>query len=325
MKTNVNKKSGKLLGLAAAVLLTAVLVFTGCPSAAGGNSGGSITPPASAGSYNAATGKGVVGGVEFTMKKIDAVTNKNVGHADYNSNNDVHPVSLSAYLIGETEVTQELWYAVMGNNPSNFSSSPASGETQGKRPVEKVSWYQAIAFCNKLSKACNLDPCYTVTGVNFDTLGFDDIPTSDDSNWNNAVCDWSKNGFRLPTEAEWEWAAMGGTTDKWAGTDDQTQLGTYAWYDANSGNKTHEVKKKQANGYGLYDMSGNVWEWCWDWYEGSTPAGGKDPKGAASGASRVVRGGSWGYVAHGAARACRGDYSPGFRSLILGLRVACRP
>jgi len=319
------EKSGKLLGLAAAVLLTAVLVFTGCPSAAGGNSGGSITPPASAGSYNAATGKGVVGGVEFTMKKIDAVTNKNVGHADYNSNNDVHPVSLSAYLIGETEVTQELWYAVMGNNPSNFSSSPASGETQGKRLVEKVSWYQAIAFCNKLSKACNLDPCYTVTGVNFDTLTFDDIPTSSNYYWNNAICYWNKNGFRLPTEAEWEWAAMGGTTDKWAGTDDQTQLVNYAWYGANSSGKTHEVKQKQPNGYGLYDMSGNVWEWCWDRYGTLPNPLPEDYSGAVSGTDRVMRGGSWLNFANGVARAFRSSYDPDYRSFDLGLRVACRP
>ena len=259
------------------------------------------------------------------MKKIDAVTNKNVGHADYNSNNDVHPVSLSAYLIGETEVTQELWYAVMGNNPSNFSSSPASGETQGKRPVEKVSWYQAIAFCNKLSKACNLDPCYTVTGVNFDTLGFDDIPTSDDSNWNNAVCDWSKNGFRLPTEAEWEWAAMGGTTDKWAGTDDQTQLVNYAWYDSNSNHKTHQVKMKSANGYGLYDMSGNVWEWCWDRYGTLLNPLPEDYSGASSGGYRVFRGGSWFRDAVYASRAYRGNDDPDGSDDILGFRLVSRP
>ena len=308
----------------AAVLMLAAMMIVGCNQAQGNSSSGKSTdtPSASAGSYNAATGKGVVGGVEFTMKSIAAVTNKSIGHTDNASNNGPHTVSLTAYRIGETEVTQELWQAVMGTNPSDFSSSPASGEVQEKRPVENVNWYQCIAFCNKLSKACNLDPCYTVTGVNFDTLNFSAIPTSDNSNWNNAVCDWTKNGFRLPTEAEWEWAAMGGTTDKWAGTNTDTELGTYAWYDANSNNKTHEVKKKQANGYGLYDMSGNVWEWCWDWYSSTTPTGGQDPTGAASGPYRVIRGGSWLHGAADVARAYRVSNGPDNCYIHLGLRVA---
>ena len=295
--------------------LAAMVLFTGCPNAAGGNSGGSITPSAPADKIY------TVGGISFTMKDIAAVTNGNLGHADYSSNNDVHMVSLTAYRIGESEVTQELWQTVMGNNPSNFSGSPESGEAQEKRPVECVNWYHAIAFCNKLSKACNLEPCYTVTGVDFDALTFDDIPTSNNSNWNNAVCDWSKKGFRLPTEAEWEWAAMGGKDYKWSGTNVESELKDYAWY---GGDKTHEVKKKQPNGYGLYDMSGNVWEWCWDRYENSTPAGGQDPTGpAGSGSDRAWRGGSWKRVAYFAARACRDYSSPDYGfSKDLGLRVA---
>ncbi len=262
-----NSKTKVFAFLGAAFVLLIALMFTGCPNAAGGNSGGSITPPASTDKTY------TVGGVNFKMKGIAAVTNKSIGHTDNASDNGPHTVSLTAYRIGETEVTQELWHAVMGNNPSHFSGSPEGSEVQGKRPVENVSWYHAIAFCNKLSIACSLVPCYTVTGVNFATLGFNDIPTSNDSNWNNAVCDWSKNGFRLPTEAEWEWAAMGGKDYKWPGTNTKSELGTYAWYNANSGNKTHEVKKKQPNGYGLYDMSGNVVEWCWDRYSSTTPTG----------------------------------------------------
>ena len=281
------------------------------------------TPPASADKTY------TVGGISFTMKGIAAVTNGKVGHSDYSSANAEHTVSLTAYRIGETEVTQELWQAVMGNEPSYFDGSsgkePVSGEAQKKRPVENVNWYHAIAFCNKLSKACNLAPCYTVKDVNFDTLTFGDIPTSNNIDWNSAVCDWSKNGFRLPTEAAWEWAAMGGKDYKWSGTNELVQLINYAWYNANSGNKTHEVKQKQANGYGLYDMSGNVWEWCWDWYDTLPNPLPEDYSGAASGAYRVNRGGSWLNIAGSAARAYRGSFSPGVRVNDLGLRLVSRP
>lgn len=264
-----------------------------------------------------------VEGISFTMKGIAAVTNGSVGDNSQSYNN-VHKVSLTAYLIEETEVTQELWTEVMGvgNNPSNFKDA--------ENPVETVNWYHAIAFCNKLSIACHLDPCYIVKDVDFTNLTFAEIPTKDNGKdtgeWDKANVDMSKNGFRLPTEAEWEWAAKGGTEDKWAGTNTEGELANYAWYNANSNYRTHEVKKKQANGYGLYDMSGNVWEWCWDRYSNSTPTGGKDPLGADSGSYRVWRGGSGGNDADCAARAYRDIASyPVLSSDILGLRVACRP
>ena len=324
--THLHKQRAAALIIAAT--LTLALLFTACPNSAGGSGAGGgttlPTPPPENKTYT-------VGGVSFTMKKIAAVTNGTVGYSGFSSNVP-HTVSLTAYRIGETEVTQELWTAVMGTNPSFFQESsnpPESGETQGKRPVENVNWYQCIAFCNKLSKACNLDPCYTVSGVDFDALNFSDIPTSNNTNWNNAVCDRTKKGFRLPTEAEWEWAAMGGKNYRWAGTDTKSELKNYAWYrnydggDANG--KTHQVKLKSANGYGLYDMSGNVWEWCWDWYSSTTPTGGQDPAGGASGTDRVRRDGSWNDGAGYAARVYRRDDDPGNRFHNLGLRLVSRP
>jgi len=260
-------------------------------------------------------------GIGFTMKGIAAVTNKNVGHAEYSGNNDVHTVSLTAYRIGESEVTQELWQAVMGNNPSYFQGTgklPASGEVQEKRPVENVSWYQCIAFCNELTKKVpelGESQCvYRVEGHTYDT--------ADAVAKKVPEMDMSKKGFRLPTEAEWEWAAMGGKDYKWSGTNVESELKDYAWY---GGDKTHEVKKKTANGYGLYDMSGNVWEWCWDRYGTLPNPLPEDYSGADSGSDRVKRGGSCWYDADDAARAFRSYNRSGGGPQQVGLRVVSRP
>ncbi len=233
-------------------------------------------------------------------------------------------VAISTFWICDHEVTQAEYQAVMGTNPSSF--------TGDNLPVEKVSWYDAITYCNKKSIAERLEPCYTVSGVDFS--GSVTVPTSSDATWNAATCDFTKDGYRLPTEAEWEYAARGGKagceaanpTD-WAGTDSSSELGKYAWYLTNSGSKTHEVKKEKqtgvnsANSLGIYDMSGNVWEWCWDWsgsidVDASTPAA-----GALSGYYRVYRGGSWDGGARFCSVAYRNDSSPNSRFNVLGFRV----
>lgn len=187
---------------------------------------------------------------------------------------DNRTVTLSPYSIGKYEVTQELFEAVMGKNPSEYQGEthpPANGETQELRPVEKIRWHHAIVFCNRLSMKIGLDPCYTAirtdgNKVDYMNISFDDI-TNDWRNWQSVSCDLTKNGYRLPTAAEWEFAARGGdqSADAWNYTyAGSNNIGDVAWYKDNSDGISHEVGKKNPNSLGLYDMSGNCWEFCWD-------------------------------------------------------------
>ncbi len=192
--------------------------------------------------------------------------------------NPAHYVTLSDYYIGETEVTQELWKAVMGSNPSHFSGSM-------NLPVENVSWNDCQVFIRKLNR---------LTGKK----------------------------FRLPTEAEWEFAARGGTKSqhyKYAGGN---TLASVAWYDGNSSDKTHPVAQKAPNELGLYDMSGNVWEWCSDWYGEYSSSAQTNPQGPSSASLRVNRGGSWIFNGRNCRVSCRNYYSPDRRDYYLGLRLA---
>ena len=234
-----------------------------------------------------------------------------------------------AFEICKHEVTQKEWTDLMGNNPSYGTSHPADEEVQDLRPVEKVNWYEAIAYCNKRTEieGIKIGASENIDYVYFSDSSYEAPYTADDASSKKAVyikVD-SENkiaslGYRLPTEAEWEIAARGGSTiNGYAGT--ATNLESYAWYSGNAGTKTHQVMKKKPNGYGLYDMSGNVLEWCWDCYA-DYPNAAVDPLGPASSwtSSRVTRGGFY----RGDAEVCRvahrktfepnkGDYCVGFR------------
>ncbi len=198
----------------------------------------------------------------------------------------VHQVRVSSFLIGKYEVTQKEWKEVMGSNPSNWKGD--------QLPVEQVNWFDAVDYCNKRSLKEGLRPCYSGSG-------------------NSITCDWNANGYRLPTEAEWEFAARGGVKGKGYKYSGSNDIGSVAWYDGNSSNKTHEVGTKAANELGLHDMSGNVWEWCWDWYDSGyyAKSAGSDPKGTGSGSSRVLRGGSWGNLGNYCRVALRDSFNPG--------------
>ena len=218
-------------------------------------------------------------------------------NGEHDWENSVHEVTLSSFWISKYEVTQKEWQEVMGTNPSHFKGN--------NLPVEYVSWYDVIEYCNKLSIKEGLTPCYSGSG-------------------DSISCNWNANGFRLPTEAEWEYAARGGNKSRAYNYSGSYTLGDVAWYDDNSGGKIHPVGMKSPNELGLYDMSGNVFEWCWDWYDSSyyNKSPKRDPRGAASGNRKVLRGGSWCNFGNYCRVALRYDGTPSNGRSIIGFRVS---
>ena len=206
----------------------------------------------------------------------------------------IREVYVDSFLIGTTEISQSIFQKVLGFNPSLMAGDEY-------RPVDQVSWYDAVEFCNRLSEIAGLNPSYDI---------------------NNRSCIFTRNGYRLPTEAEWEYACRAGTTTRYYSGNSESDLARVGWYRLNSDGTTHPAAQKEPNAWGLFDMHGNVWEWCNDWMGNYRRLGTRNPTGPRYGHSRVLRGGGWHYPAVGCHVAYRHRARPEFKISAVGFRLA---
>lgn len=292
-KQRMNKK---IIGL---LMIAVILVFMGCPNPEGDNE--------------------ETGSTDYVSPNIGTLKYIPAGSFQRDDTPANISVIKQAYRMSLYEITRAQFYVIVGSDPSNLSQSSGISD-----PVQEVNWYHAIAFCNKLSITEGFTPVYSVIGVDFTTVSYAEIPITDNATWNAATADWNANGYRLPIEMEWQWAAMGAQdarTKAFAGSDGSNAIGDYAVFGYNyisetgrtTTARTNPVGSKLANELGLFDMSGNVWELCWDWYADDYPAGTIESdtdagRGAASGTLRVERGSGWPHSAYWCAVDAR-DYT----------------
>jgi formylglycine-generating enzyme required for sulfatase activity len=282
MTTTINKTS--TVGQGLALTLAAVLAVVGCGRVERPQQGPSR--PQSAIAPQTVTTKS---GIEMMSLPAGTFTmGDNAGDTD---EQPTHQVRISGFLIDVREVTQQSYEKLMGKNPAKFKNPDS--------PVERASWVSAAQYCNMRSSMEGFAPCY-------DTQTYQ--------------CDFTADGYRLPTEAEWEYACRAGTTTPWSFGAGEAQLAKHAWFKINGEKTTHPVGRKETNPWGLRDMHGNVAEWCNDFYAESYQHadGALDPKGPASGEERVLRGGSWKSSPDSCRSSARYSEPPGFADVCFG-------
>ncbi|MBU4486872.1 MAG: formylglycine-generating enzyme family protein [Candidatus Delongbacteria bacterium] len=251
-----------------------------------------------------------------------------MGSNENDEEKPIHGVTVGSFYISKYEVTLLDWYDYLKDlekkdfekaklytnenvkydkdgNLQIFSSITADDRNC---PMHSLTWYDAVDYCNWISEKNGLENCYTVSGEKVE-------------------CNFQADGYRLPTEAEWEYAARGGNSSKGYEYSGSNSVGDVAWYSSNSGSKTHPVGTKQPNELGLYDMSGNVWEWCWDLYGENyyKESAQENPLGSQSGSYRVIRGSSWLGKIRYCCVSCRLSHFPDSRAYFIGFRVVCLP
>jgi len=271
----------------------------GAPAAPPPGGAATIGQPAGDGSQPGDSGP-VRPAVPEGMVLVEGGTFAMGSDSGYGDEKPVHRVTVRSFLIAKHEVTFEEYDKFCAD--TGRDRPPSGGWSRVGRPVVNVSWYDAVEYCNWRSQREGLTPAYSGSG-------------------NEIRCDFNANGYRLPTEAEWEYAARGGRESSgylYSGGNDPDAV---AWYNDNSGGSIHLVGTKLPNELGIYDMSGNVWEWCWDWSGLYSDADQKNPTGPSTGNERIARGGSWFNPAELIRPTCRVSYSPDGSDSDLGFRV----
>jgi formylglycine-generating enzyme required for sulfatase activity len=250
----------------------------------------------------------LAGNIPSNMVLVEGGTFQMGSSNGFNTEKPVHAVTVKSFYMGKHEVTQKEWREIMGTTiQQQWTMGGSKGNPErgagDNYPIYCVNWYEVVEYCNRLSLKEGLTPAYRGSG-------------------DSIICDFTVTGYRLPTEAEWEYAAKGGNKSflsyEYSGGNSVDRV---AWYRENSGNSTHPVGTKQPNDLGLYDMSGNVREWCWDWYGDYSGGNQTDPRGASSGTSRILRGGAWSLDAAYVRSADRLYDTPSSRAYDLGFRL----
>jgi formylglycine-generating enzyme required for sulfatase activity len=328
------KKAGTVYSAALVLFVFLAIMFSACETKKAVISGDTVPVPAPSASNPDGTDASAplkpfvemvpVGGGTYRMGNAASPRRRDSSTLDIEW--PLHYVTVRSFYIGKYEVTQGQYYEVTGIKPSSHMKNPDDAAPNGwmKLPVESVSWYDALVFCNLLSVKEKLMPVYSIEG-SADTDVWGEPPSRNSTVWNAVEMNRNADGYRLPTEAEWEYAARGGEESRnynYAGSNEPAHVAWYTLANSRIIATIHEVGRKQPNELGLYDMSGNVMEWCWDWLDTYPSEPQYNPAGPSRGLYRVIRGGGWSVRDNYSRIAYRHNNQAHYYGINLGFRLA---